>query len=211
MQLSLQKFQQRLAGKDLGDCQAEWFEHKVFEKASYSQQMAFLGLVFQDHEIKLTIEQMAQDGLISVGKQIRLSDLEKEMKLSFEPVRAGTAWNGIIVGKLTGFREAQIMLSKISQLLMECQQKELHVLNWTGFQLCKDEWLRTFQRHNIKIHVYLALEFMSKPKSVFKTKFDYNEQVKGTVSEDKEISLNVMCDDKEILVQMSLSVSNGLF
>ena len=74
---------------------------------------------------------------------------------------------------------------------------------WTGFQLSKDEWLRTFQRHNIKIHVYFALEFLSKPKSVFKTKLDYNEQVKGTVSEDTEINLNVMCDDKEILTQMS--------
>ena len=26
------------------------------------------------------------------------------MKLSFEPAKAGSAWNGIIVGKLTGFR-----------------------------------------------------------------------------------------------------------
>ena len=124
--------------------------------------MAFLGLLFQDHEIKLKIEQMAHDGLISVAKQIRLGDLDTDMKLSFEPARAGTVWNGIIVGKLTGFREAQIMLCKISQLLMECQQKELHVLNWKGFQLSKDEWLRIFQRHNIKIHVYLELEFLAK-------------------------------------------------
>ena len=130
---SLQKFQQRLAGKDLGDCQAEWFEHKIFEKGSYSKQSAFLGLVFQDQDIKLTIEQMAQNGLVSVGKQIQIKDLETEMKLSFEPAMAGSAWNGIIVGKLTGFREAQIMLSKISQLLIECQQNELHVLNRSGF------------------------------------------------------------------------------
>ena len=44
---------------------------------------------------------------------------------------------------------------------------------------------------------------MATAKSVFKTKFDYNEQVRGTVSENTDISLNVMFNDKEILAQMS--------
>jgi hypothetical protein len=150
---SLQQFQQRLAGKDLGDCQAEWFEHKVFTKGSYSQRMEFLGLLFQDNEIRLTVEEMAHDGLISLAKQIQLVDLDTDMKLSFVPAQAGKVWNGMVVGKLTGFREAQIMLCKISQLLLECKQKELNVLNWKGFQLSKNEWLRIFQRHNIKMFI----------------------------------------------------------
>ena len=115
--------------------------------------MAFLGLLFHDNEIRLKVEQMAHDGLISVSKQIRLVDLDTDMKLSFVPARAGKAWNGMVVGKLTGFREAQIMLCKISQLLLECKQKELNVLNWKGFQLSKNEWLRIFQRHNIKMFI----------------------------------------------------------
>ena len=165
--------------------------------------MAFVGLLFQDNEIRLTVEQMANEVLISVAKQTHLVDSDTDMQLIFEPARAGKSWNGVVVGKLTGYREAQIMLCKISQLLLKGQQREVHVLNWTGFQLSKGEWLRSFQMNNIKIHVYLELENLANAKTIFKTRFDYNEQVKGTMTESTDISLNVMCDDEMIVSEMS--------
>ena len=48
--LSLKQFQSRLAGKDLSDCKAEWFEHKLFHKGNYNHKMAFVGLLFQDND-----------------------------------------------------------------------------------------------------------------------------------------------------------------
>ena len=95
------------------------------------------------------------------------------------------------------------MLCKISQLLLKAQQREIHALNWTGFQLSKGEWLRSFQMNKIKIHVYLELENLANAKTIFKTRFDYNEQVKGTMTESTDISLNVMCDDEMIVSEMS--------
>ena len=56
--------------------------------------MAFLGLLFQDNDIRLTVEQIANEGLISVAKRTLLVDSNTEMKLSNYTGRESMAWGG---------------------------------------------------------------------------------------------------------------------
>ena len=85
---------------------------------------------------------MANELLTPVKKKENLTDSDADMQLSFEPARAGKGCYGVVVGCLVGYKTSQIMLCRISQLLLKCQQREVH---WMEFQLIKQEWLRIFE------------------------------------------------------------------